>query len=94
MTILNQIERTVIVGGDDGLVTSYDLQTHELIDVWAVGAKVTTIATLSLEEGGFIVAAGTAIGNLIIRQDWEEIIPRYHACGAKTINDLQFSKNG
>jgi hypothetical protein len=88
MTILNQIERTVIIGGDDGLVTSYDLQTHELIDVWAIGTKVTALATLSLEEGGFIIAAGTAVGNMIIRQDWEEIIPRYHACGSKTINDL------
>jgi hypothetical protein len=35
--------------------------------VWTVGAKITAIATLSLEEGGFIIAAGTAVGNLIIR---------------------------
>lgn len=94
LAILNQIERAVVIGGDDGLVTTYDIATHELIDVWAVGAKITAIATLSLEEGGFIIAAGTAVGNLIIRQDWEEIIPRYHACGSKTINDLVFSKNG
>lgn len=94
LSILNQIERAVVIGGDDGLVTTYDISTHELIDVWAVGSKITAIATLSLEEGGFIIAAGTSVGNLIIRQDWEEVIPRYHACGSKTINDLAFSKNG
>jgi len=51
MTILNQIEQTVIIGGDDGAVMSYDIQSHELVDVWAVGAKITALATLSLEEG-------------------------------------------
>ena len=67
MTILNQSEKTVIVAGDDGIVTSYDISTHELIDVWAVGTKISAIATLSLEEGGFIVAVGTSEGNTIIR---------------------------
>jgi hypothetical protein len=37
MTLLNQIEETVLVGGDDGQVLSYDLHTHELIDIWVVG---------------------------------------------------------
>jgi len=77
-TILNQIEKTIMVAGDDGVVLSFDMATHELIDVWQVGAKVTALSSLSLEEGGFIVAAGTIDGNLIIRQDWEEIVPRHH----------------
>ena len=83
-----------MVAGDDGMVLSFDMATHELIDVWQVGAKVTALSSLSLEEGGFIVAAGTSDGNLIIRQDWEEIIPRHHYCGHKQINDIAFSKNG
>jgi len=83
-----------MIAGDDGLVTSFDIATHEMIDVWSVGAKVTALASLSLEEGGFIVAAGTSEGNLIIRQDWEEIVPRHHSCGHKNINDCTFSKNG
>jgi len=37
-----------VIGGDDGLVTCYDIATHELIDVWALGANVTALATLSL----------------------------------------------
>lgn len=95
MCVLNQIEKTVMVGGDMGVVCSYDLATHDLIDVWNVGARVSALACLSLEEGGsFIVAAGTNEGNLIIRQDWEEIVPRHHECGIKTINDAKFSKNG
>ena len=95
MCILNQVERTVMIGGDMGIVCSYDLASHDLIDVWNVGARVTSLACLSLEEGGsFIVAAGTQEGNLIIRQDWEEIVPRHHECGIKTINDIKFSKNG
>jgi WD40 repeat protein len=84
-----------MIGGDMGVVCSYDLETHDLIDVWNVGARVTALACLSLEEGGsFIVAAGTNEGNLIIRQDWEEIVPRHHECGIKAINDIKFSKNG
>lgn len=68
MCILNQVEKTVMIGGDMGIVCSYDLQTHDLIDVWNVGSRVTALACLSLEEGGsFIIAAGTNDGNLIIR---------------------------
>ena len=37
MTLINQIEETVVVGGDDGLVLSIDLASHEVIDVWVVG---------------------------------------------------------
>lgn len=57
----------MIVAGDNGIVCSYDLATHELIDVWSVGARITALSCLSLEDGGFIVAAGTNDGNLIIR---------------------------
>jgi hypothetical protein len=37
LTILNQAEQTIMVGGDNGIVTSYDITTHELIDIWNVG---------------------------------------------------------
>lgn len=65
-----------------------------MIDEWAIGQKVTALASLSLEEGGFIIAVGTCEGNLILRQNWEEIIPRYHECGVLTLTDIQFSRNG
>ena len=94
LAVLNQVEKTVIIGGESGIVCSYDLSTHDLLDVWSVGARLTALACLSLEEGGFVVAAGTSEGNLVIRQDWEEIIPRHHECGIKSINDIKFSKNG
>lgn len=95
MCLLNQSERSVMIGGDMGVVCTYDIETHDLIDVWNVGARVTALACLSLDEGGsFIVAAGTNDGNLIIRQDWEEIVPRHHECGIKTLNDVKFSKSG
>jgi hypothetical protein len=35
----------IVIAGDDGLVTSYDIMSHELLDVWPVGAKITAIAT-------------------------------------------------
>ena len=73
---------------------TFDMEAHELIDVWTLGQSVTAIATLSLQEGGYIVAAGTSIGCIMIKQDWEETIPRLQQCSDKTINDLQFSKNG
>lgn len=31
---------------------------------------------------------------MIIRQDWEEIVPRHHQCGHKPITDVAFSHNG
>jgi microtubule-associated protein-like 5 len=95
MCVLNQSEKSVMIGGDMGVVCTYDIESHDLIDVWNVGDRVTALACLSLDEGGsFIVAAGTNQGNLIIRQDWEEIVPRHHECGIKTINDVKFSKSG
>ena len=84
----------MLVGGDDGQVMTFDMQTHELIDVWVVGNKISAIAALSLEEGGFIVAVGCHNGSLVFRQEWEEVIPKFQTCGTKTINDLKFSPNG
>ena len=92
--MVNQIEETVLIGGDSGQVLTYDLQSRELIDIWGVGQKITALASLSLEEGGFIIAAGTVSGSVFIRQDWEEIIPRYHSVSNRSINDLAFSPNG
>ncbi len=40
------------------------------------------------------MAAGSQNGNIVIKQDWEEVIPKVQSCGNRTINDLQFSKNG
>ena len=37
LTILTQTEQTIMVGGDNGVVSSFDISTHELIDVWNVG---------------------------------------------------------
>jgi len=67
LTILTQIEQTIIVAGDNGLVSSYDISTHELIDVWHVGSSISSLAALELEEGGFVLAAGTDDGNIILR---------------------------
>ena len=56
-----------MIGGDSGVVTSYDIASHELIDIWNVGETIVSLGTLSLEEGGFIVAAGTENGKVVIR---------------------------
>jgi len=61
MCILSQIDSIVILGGDDGVVTSYDLATHLLIDVWLVGFKVTALACFNSSDG-FITAVGSASG--------------------------------
>lgn len=66
-TILTQMEQTIIVGGENGIVSSYDISTHELIDIWDVGSSVSSLAALELEEGGFVLAAGTDDGNIILR---------------------------
>lgn len=76
LTILSQVEQTILIGGDNGIVSSFDIATHELIDIWNVGETVSAIGCLTLDEGGFVVAAGTDTGKVVIRQDWEEFIPR------------------
>jgi hypothetical protein len=55
-----------MIGGEDGIVTSYDIATHTLIDVWPIGAKITALACLPTDEG-FLTAAGTSAGNIVIR---------------------------
>ena len=94
MTVLSQTEQTIMMGGDNGVIASFDIATHELISLWNVGQPVSSIACLSLEEGGFVVAVGTEEGKIVIKQDWEEFIPRQHECGQKPIIDVKFSKNG
>jgi hypothetical protein len=59
MSILNHDAKTVSIAGDEGLVQTFDILTHELVDVWALGAKITALATFGLEDGGSIIAAGT-----------------------------------
>lgn len=55
---------------------------------------MTAVDALAIEDGGFVIAVGTATGNVMIRQDWEEYVPRQHQCGQKSpILDLKFSKN-
>ena len=56
-----------MVGGDSGIVSSFDVATHELIDIWNVGSTITALACLSLDEGGFLMVAGTEEGKLVIR---------------------------
>jgi len=49
------------------MVFTYDINTHEMIDVWSIGATITALTCLSLEDGGFIVAVGTNDGKVAIR---------------------------
>lgn len=45
------------------MVCSYHLESHELIDVWSVGAAVTALDSLALDDGGvFVIAVGTEEG--------------------------------
>ena len=37
LTILNTNEQTIMIGGDNGIVSSFDVATHELVDIWGVG---------------------------------------------------------
>lgn len=48
------------------MVYTYDINTHEMIDVWAIGATITALTSISLEDGGFIVAVGTNDGNIAV----------------------------
>ena len=60
-----------MIGGDEGLLTSYDVSTHTLIDVLNVGTKITAIACTSTTETEFITCIGTGNGSLMFRNDWD-----------------------
>lgn len=83
-----------MIGGDEGLLCSYDMTTHNLVDVFEASAKITAVAVFNTDDSSFITAIGTSSGNVIFRADWQ---PDYIAmvnCGNRAINDLVFSKNG
>jgi len=67
MSVLCKVESAIIIAGENGQVCTYDTITHELIDVWHIGASIASLATLELEEGGYVLAAGTDDGNVILR---------------------------
>lgn len=71
-TILTAMEQTLIVGGENGLVLSYDISTHELIDIWDVGVSVSSLASLKMDNGAFVLAAGTDDGHIHLRQGWSQ----------------------
>lgn len=64
---MSQIEQTILIGGDNGIVSSFDISTHELIDIWNVGETISSLGCLTLDEGGFVIAAGTESGKVVIR---------------------------
>ena len=57
----------MIIGGDNNLVLSYDISTHELIDIWDVQMPVSALATYDLKGGNFVMAAGTDKGQIVLR---------------------------
>lgn len=44
MGVLNQMENVFMIGGESSCVYSYDVNSKELIDIWAVGLSITAIA--------------------------------------------------
>ena len=56
-----------MVGGDSGIVSSFDIETHELIDIWNVGSTITALASQSIDDFQFMIAAGTEEGKIVIR---------------------------
>ena len=49
LALLNTTELVAFMGGEDGIICSYHLETHEIIDVWSVGATITALDCLSLD---------------------------------------------
>ena len=93
MCILNQTDKMIMLGSDNGIVQTFDMQTHELVDVWVIDRKVTALACYPVAENKFMTAMGTDQGNLNIRSNWEASPERIHNCGSAQINDIKFSRN-
>ena len=59
-----------MIGGDDGVLTCFDIANHTLIDVLNVGAKITAIACVATSDTEFITCIGTHSGSLMFRSNW------------------------
>ena len=68
MSILNDYSPSILVGGDNGMVMTYDIETHNLIDIWHVGKPITAMHSVHLQEGGYVAVVGTLDGHLYVRQ--------------------------
>ena len=76
MGILNLKDSAIMVGGNNGIVSSFDISTHELIDIWNIGHPISSLACLTLDEKTFVAAVGTENGKIVLRQEWDNTAPR------------------
>lgn len=65
-------ERLIYIGGKDRCIYVFEVQTHELIDIWRVNDPISSMHTLNYEDGGNCFAIGCEGGKILVRIDWEE----------------------
>lgn len=80
----------LMVGGQNGVINTYDLRTNELIDTWAVGHSVHTLLSRQINLN-FTTIVGCSEGVIYIRQDWDLVTTHY--AGTDTINAVALTKN-
>ncbi len=53
-------DRILFVAGSNSKVYGFSVETHELVDVWTVGAEqlITAMDCVSFEDGGTVFAVG------------------------------------
>ena len=90
ISILNEVENTLIFGGDNQIATIININTNEPCDYINVGKKITAIDTVCMKEHGFVTAIGCSSGEVFIRLNWENELVKYDIFGDKTITEVKF----
>ena len=89
-SVINEVDSTLIYGGDNQIATLINLNTNEPSDVINVGKKITSIDTVCMKENGFVTAIGCSSGEVFIRLNWENELKKYDIFGDKTITEVKF----
>lgn len=86
-------EGLVFVGGDCGIVYALSLNSHFLVKKLNVTqSKITAIDCLACSNGDFVIAVGTATGQIIMIINWVES-SRMFSCQSE-ITFIKFSPKG
>ena len=83
----------IAVSGDEGIVSIYDTKEFTLIDIWRIEFGVTSLHSITNQEIGCIVAAGTVTGKIYILS-YNGMEDYQLHCSNNKVTEVKISSNG
>lgn len=81
----------LVCSGENGVLTSIDLRSFEIIDTWSVGFSIKSFRCSNFNDV-ICLAACCEEGKLFIRENWDTVFTP--EAGTHNLTDLEFLKNG